>query len=125
MKPEQLSALKRFMDKPELTRKRVVIAYVIAVVADLLELPITAAQFSIVGLAAGESAAFVVDSIVFVVMTKLLGFHWMFLPSFCIGLIPGLDMLPTWVGCVFFAVRQRKKEQDKGKNEQNLTIELK
>jgi hypothetical protein len=45
-------------------------------------------------------------------MTKLLGFHWTFLPSFCIEVIPGLDMLPTWVGCVFFVVRQRKKEQN-------------
>jgi hypothetical protein len=108
------------MDKPELTRRRIVVAYVVAVVADLLELPITAAQFSVVGLAAGESAAFVVDSIVFVVMTKLLGFHWMFLPSFCIGLIPGLDMLPTWVGCVFFAVRQRRKEQNERNKVQNV-----
>ncbi len=110
------------MSKPDLTRRRIVVAYVVAVVADLLELPVTAAQFSIVGMAAGESAAFVVDSIVFVVMTKLLGFHWMFLPSFCIGLIPGLDMLPTWVGCVFFAVRQRRKEQNEG-NKDQIVIE--
>ena len=60
----------------------------------------------------GEFAALVVDVVVFGVMTKLLGFHWMFLPSFCIEVIPGVDMLPTWVGCVFFVVRQRKKTQN-------------
>jgi len=103
------------MAKPELTRKRIITAYAVAAVADLLEFPISAAQFSVVGAFAGEFAAFVVDSIVFAVMTKLLGFHWTFLPSFCIEVIPGLDMLPTWVGCVFLVVRQRKKEQ-------NLTI---
>jgi len=44
-------------------------------------------------------------------MTKLLGFHWMFLPSFGLEVIPGLDLLPTWIGCVAFVVWQRKKEQ--------------
>lgn len=99
------------MAKPELTRKRIVIAYAVAVVADLIEFLISASEFSVVGAGAGEFAAFVVDAIVFGVMTKLLGFHWMFLPSFCVEVIPGLDLLPTWVGCVYFVVRQRKKTQ--------------
>jgi hypothetical protein len=100
------------MVKPELTRKRIITAYVVAGVADLVEFPITAAELSVVGAGPGEVAACVVDTIVFGIMTKLLGFHWMFLPSFCVEVIPGVDMLPTWVGCVFFVVRQRKKEQN-------------
>ena len=100
------------MAEPELTRKRIIIAYAAAVVADLIEFPISAAGLSVVGAGAGEFAAFVLDAIVFGVMTKLLGFHWLFLPSFCLEVIPGLDMLPTWVGCVFFVVRQRKKERN-------------
>lgn len=97
------------MAKPELTRKRIILAYAVAVVADLIEFPISGAEFSVVGAGTGEFAAFVVDAIVFGVMTKLLGFHWMFLPSFCVEVIPGLDLLPTWVGCVFLVVRQREK----------------
>ncbi len=34
----------------------------------------------------------------------------MFLPTFVVEVIPGLDMLPTWVGCVGFVVWQRKKK---------------
>ena len=100
------------MAKPELTRKRIIAAYAVAVVADLIEFPISAAELSVVGAYGGEFAAFVVDVIVFGVMTKLLGFHWMFLPSFCIEVIPGFDLLPTWVGCVFLVVRQRKQTQN-------------
>jgi hypothetical protein len=99
------------MALPELTRRRILIAYAVAVVADLIEFPISAVELPVVVAPVGEFVAFVVDAIVFGVMTKLLGFHWMFLPSFCIEVIPGLDMLPTWVGCVFFVVRQRKKAQ--------------
>jgi hypothetical protein len=99
------------MAKPELTRKRILIAYAVAIVADLIEFPVSAAELSVVGAGAGEFAAMVVDTVVFGIMTKLLGFHWMFLPSFCVEAIPGIDLLPTWVGCVFFVVRQRKKTQ--------------
>jgi hypothetical protein len=34
-----------------------------------------------------------------------------FLPSFCVEVIPGLDMLPTWVGCTAFVLWRRKKEE--------------
>ncbi len=45
-----------------------------------------------------------------VVMTRILGFHWLFLPSFLVEVVPELDLLPTWVGCVAVVVWQRKKE---------------
>jgi hypothetical protein len=99
------------MDKPKLTRNRIMVAYAIAVIADVLEFPIAAAEITIAGAPTGELAAFLVDCIVMGAMTKLLGFHWMFLPSFCVEVIPGLDLLPTWVGCVAFVVWQRKKER--------------
>ena len=99
------------MEKPKLTRNRIMAAYAIAVIADLLEFPIAAAEITIAGAPLGELSAFVLDCIVMGAMTKLLGFHWMFLPSFGLEVIPGLDLLPTWVGCVAFVVWQRKKEQ--------------
>jgi hypothetical protein len=98
------------MVKPELTKRRIVIAYLIAVVADLLEFPISAAEVTVVVAPAAEGVDVVVDAIVFVIMTKLLGFHWMLLPSAFVEAVPGLDVLPTWAGCVFFVVRQRRKE---------------
>ena len=43
--------------------------------------------------------------------TVLLGFHWMLLPSLLMEIVPGLDLIPTWTGCVAFVVWQRKKQQ--------------
>jgi len=99
------------MNKPEFTKERIKLAYAIAVIADLLEFPITGAEITILGAPGGEAAACLLDCIVMGAMTKILGFHWMFLPSFCVEVVPGLDLLPTWVGCVAFVVLQRKKDQ--------------
>jgi hypothetical protein len=41
----------------------------------------------------------------------LLGFHWVLLPSLFVEVIPGLDLFPTWTGCVAFLVWRRKKQQ--------------
>jgi hypothetical protein len=98
------------MTKPILTNKRIVTAYAIAIIADLIELPITAAELTGFGAPVAEGFDFFIDVVVFGAMYKLLGFHWMLLPSFCVEVIPGLDLLPTWVGCVWVVVRQRKKE---------------
>jgi hypothetical protein len=99
------------MDKPQITKNRIMVAYAIAVIADMLEFPIAGAEATLVGAPLGEGAAFVLDCIVMGAMTKILGFHWMFLPTFCVEVIPGIDLLPTWVGCVAFVVWQRKKQQ--------------
>jgi hypothetical protein len=96
---------------PELTRKRILTAYAVAIVADLIEFPIAALELTVIGAPVAMFLSFVLDVLVFGIMTFVLGFHWLFLPSFLVEVVPGLDMLPTWVGCVFFVVRQRKKAQ--------------
>src|ERR1700677_2169480 len=96
---------------PGITRKRILIAYGVAIVADLIEFPIAALELTMIGAPVAMFFSFVLDVFVFGILTFLLGFHWLFLPSFLVEVVPGLDMLPTWVGCVFFVVRQRKKEQ--------------
>lgn len=100
------------MPKPPLTRNRIIVAYIVAIVADVLEFPITATEDLSAGVLfiPAEAADGVLDCIVMGIMTKLLGFHWAFLPSFLIELIPEVDLLPTWVGCVALVVWQRKKE---------------
>jgi len=96
--------------KPTLTKNRIRLAYAVAVVADVLELPITAVENTVIGMLPGELADGVVDIVVMGIMTRLLGFHWLFLPSFVLEAIPEIDVLPTWVGCVAYVVWQRKKE---------------
>ncbi len=47
------------------------------------------------------------------VLTRLLGWHWAFLPTFFAELVPGLDLFPTWTAAVFFVTRHRvRKETD-------------
>jgi hypothetical protein len=39
------------------------------------------------------------------VLTRLLGWHWVFVPSFLAELVPGLDLVPTWTLAVLMVTR--------------------
>lgn len=39
-------------------------------------------------------------------LTRLLGWHWAFLPSFVAELIPGLDLVPSWTVAVLIVTRE-------------------
>ncbi|HEY0457010.1 MAG TPA: hypothetical protein VGE41_11590 [Verrucomicrobiae bacterium] len=41
----------------------------------------------------------------------LIGFHPLLLPTFLVELIPGVDLLPTWTGCVMLVIALRKRAQ--------------
>jgi hypothetical protein len=99
------------MDKPALTRNRIILAFAIAVIADIIQFPIVAVEATGVFSIPGELADFLVDCVVMVATTMLLGFHWMLLPTLFMEVIPGLDLLPTWTACVAYVVWRRKKEQ--------------
>ena len=85
-----------------LTSSRIRAAYAVAIAADAL-------QF---GLGPFGWAFFdeVLDVIALVATTKLLGFHPLLLPTFILELLPVLDVLPTWTGCVALVVAMRKKQ---------------
>jgi hypothetical protein len=99
------------MPKRELSQRRIVAAFSVAVLADLIQFPVTAATASGIFTVPGEIGDFMVDCIAMVATSALIGFHWMLLPSLFIEVVPGLDLLPTWTGCVALVVRQRRKEQ--------------
>ena len=99
------------MDKPKLTQKRVILAFAIAGVADLVQFPITAAATTGLFSIPGELADFLVDCVVMIATTRLLGFHWVLLPSFLLEIIPGPDLLPTWTASVAYVIWRRKKER--------------
>ncbi len=50
------------------------------------------------------------DAGVAVILTSLLGWHWVFLPSALAELVPGLDMAPFWSTAVFYVLFKQKKE---------------
>ena len=47
----------------------------------------------------------VLDLAVGFALTRLLGWHWAFLPTFAAELMPGMDLLPTWTATVFVISR--------------------
>jgi hypothetical protein len=47
------------------------------------------------------------DVAIALVMTRLIGFHWAFLPTFVAELMPIVDLVPTWTLAVWIATRGR------------------
>lgn len=99
------------MRKPALTRRQIILAFAVALIADLIQFPIITIQATGIFSLPGELADFLVDCVVMIATTTLLGFHWMLLPTLFAEVIPGLDLLPTWTACVAYVVWRRKKDQ--------------
>lgn len=89
---------------PILTRQRVRIAYIVAIVTDLLQL--------VLGPLGWAGADEVLDVVAGAAMWRLLGFHPLLLPTFMLEFLPVTDMLPTWTACVALVVSSRKAKQD-------------
>ena len=81
---------------------RIWLARGIAVAADLLQLALipTGSMFGFV-----DPLDDVLDIIVAVVLTVLLGWHIAFVPSFIVKVIPFADLAPTWTIAVLIATR--------------------
>lgn len=78
------------------------LAWLVAMGADALQL----AVMPLFAEGALSPADAVLDAVVAVVLVRLLGWHWAFLPTFAAELIPGFDLFPTWTAAVFFVTRQ-------------------
>jgi hypothetical protein len=89
------------MTAPKLTRQRIVMALLVGLVADALQIP-----FQLV-----QPVPEIIDVIAAVLTFWLLGFHLLLLPTFVVELIPVADMLPTWTACVAAVIALRKREQ--------------
>jgi hypothetical protein len=79
------------------------LAWLVAIAADALQI----VGFPIFVEGGASPADAVLDVAVGAVLTKLLGWHWAFLPSLMAELIPGVDLFPTWTAAVFFVTRQQ------------------
>ena len=90
------------------TPGRVRAARLFAIAADIVQIvvfPVFAP-----GLASPWNNA--LDLLVAGAMTGLIGWHWAFLPSFFVELVPGLDLVPTWTAAVFFVTRGKTPAPD-------------
>jgi len=84
-----------------LTRSRIKAAYAVAIATDVL-------QF-VLGPFGWAFADEILDVVALIATTKLIGFHPLLLPTFVLELVPLIDVLPTWTGCVALVVAMRKK----------------
>ncbi len=88
------------MTPPVLTRTRVRSAYAVAVAVDVLQFVL--GPF---GWAFTDQA---LDLIAMIVISRLIGFHPLLLPTFALELLPIADVLPTWTACVALVVMLRR-----------------
>jgi len=97
------SFFSRLFAQPPLSTARVRLAYVVAMATDLLQL-----LMGPFGWAFADEA---LDVAAMVLISRAIGFHVMFLPTFALEFIPLLDALPTWTGCVALVIALRKRQQ--------------
>ncbi|HKQ56950.1 MAG TPA: hypothetical protein VJY35_03695 [Candidatus Eisenbacteria bacterium] len=91
--------------KAPLPPARIRLAWIVAAVADILQLALLPA------FGGGFFSAFdvVLDAAVGILLTVLLGWNLAFLPTFIVELIPGVDLVPTWLVAVWIATRGRRE----------------
>jgi len=85
-------------------------AWLVAIAADFLQ--VVAWPFFVEG--GGSLADGVLDVAVAAILSRLLGWHWAFLPTLVAELIPGVDLFPTWTAAVFYVTRQRIRSGQPG-----------
>lgn len=95
--------LSRLFDTPPLTPSRVRSAYAVAIATDLLQL--------LLGPFGWVVADEVLDVVAMLAVSRLIGFHVVFLPTFALEFLPLTDMLPTWTGSVALVVGLRRRKQ--------------
>jgi hypothetical protein len=86
-------------------RSRFRAGMILAMAADALQLFV----FPLFAEGALSPAEDVLDVAVGIVLVRLLGWHWEFLPSFAAKLIPGADLVPFWTLAVANVYRKWKQ----------------
>jgi hypothetical protein len=85
--------------EPLTTERRVWIARGLAVLVDLGQLALLPAELTPLNNALDLATA--------LAMYFLVGWHWAFLPTFVVEMVPFVDLVPTWTLAVAIATRGR------------------
>ncbi len=94
------------MPSHAITPRRIKLAFVVGVLADILQLPVSLSLLA--GFVPAEGLDAAIDVVAAVLVNWLLGFHWALLPSFALKLIPVVNVAPTWTACVAYVALQRR-----------------
>lgn len=100
MNMEKLNTL---FHAPRLTAPRTLLAMGVAVTADGLQLLLGA--FGWLGF---DQA---IDCVAMILISRIIGFHILLLPTFVVELVPLIEDLPTWTACTAAVIVLRKREQ--------------
>lgn len=87
--------------KAIVSRSALITAYAVAICADLLQICLV--PFFSEGFASPFDDFS--DVVVCLILSRLIGFHFAFLPSFLIKLVPLVESVPTWTLAVLIASR--------------------
>jgi hypothetical protein len=80
-------------------------AFALALLADALQIVI----FPLFVGGAFSPAEDALDLCVASILVNLLGWHWEFLPSFLLKLVPGVDLVPFWTIAVVNVYRKSRR----------------
>ena len=53
-----------------------------------------------------------IDGVAMILLSWVIGFHVLFLPTFVVELVPVLEDLPTWTACTAAVIALRKRAPD-------------
>lgn len=100
-----ISKLNNLFRPSRLSRRRMVLALFVAVVADGLQIPLQVPPFPEI-----------IDVVAMLFTTALIGFHVLLLPTFAIEFVPLASALPTWTGCVLAVIALRRRSERQQSN---------
>src|SRR5438128_3331298 len=83
-------------------------AWLVAIAADAVQI-VFLPLFAEGGLSPLDT---MVDLVVAVVLSRLIGWHRAFLPALLAELVPGLDLFPTWTAAVFYVTRRQTTTEE-------------
>ena len=96
-----LTSLNSLLHPAQLTRGRMAVALIAALVADGLQVLLQAVPL----------APQLIDVVATAIVTLAIGFHILLLPTFVIELVPIVDDFPTWTGCVLTVIALRRRKE--------------
>src|SRR5438105_2300528 len=103
-----------------LSRRRITAARLVAMAADALQIGF----FPLFGEGFVSPLNDALDIGVCLVLTFLVGWHFAFLPSFLVELVPVADLVPTWTIAVLLATRHKQTGpfQSQGSTWSSVTV---
>lgn len=101
----------RPLSNPPVSSGRIAAAFAVAILADMVAVPITALLFTGIFAVPVELIDLMVDAGAAVAAILLLGFHWALLPGLVVEVVPVLGVLPTWTAAVAYVVWERRRQE--------------